>query len=229
MVADADANASARIEIARAQSRVHVDLTRILRERVGKEGARSFFLALADIARPLQQSPSPSKRDCRLIEAGRAFFVRYTKRYVRPANHEVDLVTVNGKFEVRHGLPLFAQLLMNGAADLHAKDEVIAVFKACRAGAVIDTEKAASALAAGERAAPDLFQLWEPPHFAGRVLRFCYDDHRGHFGAITVDTETCAVASEERCKAPVHYLVGRAYSDGDRPTASVTAGLVYKR
>ena len=68
---------------------------------------------------------------------------------------------------------------------------------------------------ADEKADAHLVEQWEPPFIDGRTLRFCYDDTRGTFGAITVDVETCAVAAERRCRGPVYYLEGRAYLDGD--------------
>lgn len=201
-------------------ARAYPELARALKKR-GVDPT-SLFAAMAEAA---EAHPSLSAQ---LIEVGSSFFVRYVWEPAEPTDTWTDFILVNDRFEARAGLALFAQLLMNGAIDdLRKIDDVLHAFEVSRAGYPVRTEKDAIGLVnnyADEKADADLVEQWEPPFLDGRTLRFCYDDTRGNFGAITVDVETCAVACERRCKGPVYYLEGRAYLDDD--ARAVVARLV---
>lgn len=188
-----------------AQARLYPAVQRALKRR-GVDPT-SLFEALADGP----SGPEDSALQCTIVDVGQAFFVRHVWDPTDPVDTWTDYVLVNDRFERREGLALFAQLLMNGAVDLGDPEDVLRVFETARAGFPVRTRKEAESLVHGyadEKADPDLVQQWEPPHFDGRVMRFCYDDTRGTFGAVTVDVETCAIATERRCKGPVYILDG---------------------
>ena len=194
-----------------AQARAYPELARALKKR-GANPA-SLFAAMARAAE------AHASLSAEIVEVGRAYFVRYVWEPAEPTDTWTDFVLVNDVFESKSGLALFAQLLVNGAIDdLRDVDAVLRAFEVSRAGYPVRTEKDATGLVnnyADEKADAQLVEQWEPPYLDGRTLRFCYDDTRGTFGAITVDVETCAVAAERRCKGPVYYLEGRAYLDDD--------------
>lgn len=203
-------------------ARLYPDLARAVKKRGGDPATLFAAMAEASAAHP--------SLSAQIIEVGAAYFVRYVWEPADPVDTWTDFVPVGDAFEAKQGFALFAQLLVNGAVpDLRDDEAVLRAFELSAAGHPIRTRKDAERLLNGyadEKADPQLVEQWEPPHIEGRVLRFCYDDTRGTFGAITVDVETCAVAAEPRCKGPVYYLDGRGYVDGER---QVIANLLLER
>ena len=212
-----------------ALARGYDDVARALAARgVSPAAIASLFRAMAGRAR---FRGDPAAQPCVIHERGDAFFVCWSWELAFPDDNESAFILVGDRFEERAGIALFAQLLMNGACALDDLPAVLHVFAGTAAGRIIATREDADALAdptyADEEGDPRLAEQWEPPHRDGRVLRFCIDDNQGSFSAVTVDTETCAVAVAPRCRAPVHYLEGRAYRDED--AAPLAAALVTTR